>query len=543
MLNECRLYYKDDVTEQQKIDDFETNYSAKNAIRWYTRDCFVYRLLNKAFRTQNIEIIFKFRFFLTDLYNQLNELYHEYTSMLSSIDYTILTLYRGQHLSIDEFKKVENNIGGKLSMNTFLSTTIDKYVALVYAGNGSKRPLNESVLFEMTIDTTVITEKRFADIGGHSYFESENEILISFGSVYRIDSVEEINGGPVWIVKLTFISEENERFCNLLPIATTTDDFHETPNLIFIGNILVEMEQYQKAERFYKMVLNELLPNDSNILEVYNNLAIVYMGYGDTVTALSMAEKALEWIEKYTSSQSKQATNLLTMTYLYLGTIHSENNNHDTALGYYRKCLTYPQDNKSVLSSIYDGIAGEYRHLENLDLALKNQQKCFELACEIFPENHPNIGQYHINLGYIYLKHGDHNDLGFEHLQKGQKIIEEYYPITHPQLALTYYNLGFIYGLLYNINLAYDYFAKALDYGLKSLNSDHPRIKLYRESVSTAKRLLIMTNFEMMYYIKINHPELAADFGEDALEKASLMPTQTTMQDLSNIIHINPDHE
>jgi hypothetical protein len=75
MICECLAQYDDDIVEQIKIEDFQSNYKEKKAIWWYTRDCFLYRLLNKALRTENINIIFKFRFFIRELFYQLkNEL-------------------------------------------------------------------------------------------------------------------------------------------------------------------------------------------------------------------------------------------------------------------------------------------------------------------------------------------------------------------------------------------------------------------------------------------------------------------------------------
>jgi hypothetical protein len=63
----CRKQYKDNEVENRKIGDFEKMYTPDRAVSWYTRDSFVYRLLNKALRTENIDIIYKFRSFITDL--------------------------------------------------------------------------------------------------------------------------------------------------------------------------------------------------------------------------------------------------------------------------------------------------------------------------------------------------------------------------------------------------------------------------------------------------------------------------------------------
>jgi hypothetical protein len=77
MLDEVRYFYRNNPTQLAQINYFQQNYRAEDAINWYSRDSFVYRLVNKALRTQNLGIIFKFRFFIRDVYEQLKKLYHE----------------------------------------------------------------------------------------------------------------------------------------------------------------------------------------------------------------------------------------------------------------------------------------------------------------------------------------------------------------------------------------------------------------------------------------------------------------------------------
>ncbi|CAF0788094.1 unnamed protein product [Didymodactylos carnosus] len=52
LLRQLRHYYKDNEIELDIITDFENDYSSQNAITWYLRHTFLYRLLNKACRTQ-----------------------------------------------------------------------------------------------------------------------------------------------------------------------------------------------------------------------------------------------------------------------------------------------------------------------------------------------------------------------------------------------------------------------------------------------------------------------------------------------------------
>ncbi|CAF1633575.1 unnamed protein product [Didymodactylos carnosus] len=60
MLDKCREYYAWNETEMKKIEEFETTYYKDKAIEWYTRDAFVYRLVNKALRTEDVELLYLF---------------------------------------------------------------------------------------------------------------------------------------------------------------------------------------------------------------------------------------------------------------------------------------------------------------------------------------------------------------------------------------------------------------------------------------------------------------------------------------------------
>ena len=59
MLDQCRFEYRNNQTELMKIDYFDMYCSNENILNWYTKDAFLYRLLNKAFRTR------KYKFYLS----------------------------------------------------------------------------------------------------------------------------------------------------------------------------------------------------------------------------------------------------------------------------------------------------------------------------------------------------------------------------------------------------------------------------------------------------------------------------------------------
>ncbi|CAF0817049.1 unnamed protein product [Adineta steineri] len=194
LLHFARVYYTDNDLELQRINNFDKTYKPSEASEWYTSDSFVYRLLNKAIRTENIDLLFACRFFITDLHHQLESLHKPYIERICSYDLSELLVYRGQQMTSDDFNKLKANIGELISINSFLSTSLDRQVALMYAGDKTIHPTMESVLFKIKIninENSKTHQHPFASISEFSRFEDEQEVLFSLSSMFRIESIDE----------------------------------------------------------------------------------------------------------------------------------------------------------------------------------------------------------------------------------------------------------------------------------------------------------------------------------------------------------------
>jgi hypothetical protein len=211
MIEMCRLKYTDSPVDLRKIDEFEQTYSHRDAIKWYTTDSFLYRLLNNSLRLEDIDTLFKLRYYIYDLHNQLAQLQISYIQSLP-INEPILTLYRGQRINITELKKLRENVGKLISMNSFLSTTNDVQAAVFFSGDGSlDNPETEvSVLYQISIDIRVPHSIPFAKVNYVSVYKDEDEVLFSMASVFEIGAVEQY--GNLWVVDLTFINKEDEEW-------------------------------------------------------------------------------------------------------------------------------------------------------------------------------------------------------------------------------------------------------------------------------------------------------------------------------------------
>ena len=67
LISFCQQQYKTNPAELKIIKEFERDYTSNRSLWWYTRQSFIYRVLNKALRVQNINILYLFRFLIRDL--------------------------------------------------------------------------------------------------------------------------------------------------------------------------------------------------------------------------------------------------------------------------------------------------------------------------------------------------------------------------------------------------------------------------------------------------------------------------------------------
>ncbi|CAF1192598.1 unnamed protein product [Rotaria sordida] len=94
LISICRKQYQGNQHELAILHEFEQNYLADKALWWYSRESFLYRILNKALRVRNIDLLYSFRFFIRDLRMQLEQ--NQWSSRV--------IVYRDQFMSKDEIE-------------------------------------------------------------------------------------------------------------------------------------------------------------------------------------------------------------------------------------------------------------------------------------------------------------------------------------------------------------------------------------------------------------------------------------------------------
>ena len=289
MFTECRLYYIDNPTEVKKIDDVKNSYNATNAIWHYTTDTFLFRLVGRAFRSEDFEHIFKFRRYIIDLHWELDKLIKEQEILQETI-----RLYRGKKLCTTILQQLRDNAGALISMNGFLSTTHNRQTALeVFAGAGQSINDRESVLFEFCIDEAI--SETYARISWLSQYPEEEEVLFTIGSIWRINSVKKEND-QYWIVTLSSCSDVYFKMIQFFEEVTDDSTF------LMLGDVLRELGQHTKAEKFYYKMLDEPIIKDEIRAILYYNIAMINIEQNKDSEALRNLHEARK-IYSYKSNQ------------------------------------------------------------------------------------------------------------------------------------------------------------------------------------------------------------------------------------------------
>jgi hypothetical protein len=188
-LTYCREQFVDNPIELKNVDKIEKEYRDHQPIWWYTYQCFLYSMLNRALRVMEVDLIVKMGFLVRDFHNHIVELHAEQYVEQNHLD--VLTVYRGQGLSQTDFEQLMKSHGGLLAFNNFLSTSKNHDVSLSFARRTMATSDLVGVLFVMKIDPS-ISATPFANVRNVSYYQREEEILFSMHSVFHIGQVKQI---------------------------------------------------------------------------------------------------------------------------------------------------------------------------------------------------------------------------------------------------------------------------------------------------------------------------------------------------------------
>jgi tetratricopeptide (TPR) repeat protein len=480
----CRDAFADNEPELKNVKKLERKYRDETPIWWYTYECFLYPMLNRALRLMDVDLIIKMGFFIGDLHRHIDELHKEQFDGHQSG--TSLTVYRGQGMSKIEFEKMTATKGGLLSFNCFLSTSKDRAVSLGFANRAATNPDLVGILFIMTIDPAQSTTP-FASVADVSYYK-EDEVLFAMNTVFRIRDIKPMGGNHRLFQVELILTSDNDKDLRLLTDRIREETFPDDEGWYRLGSVLLQMGQFKKAQQVYEILL-EQATEESEKAPIYGQLGLIKYQQGEYQEAITFDEKALEIYKKTLPPNHPD----LAKFYNNIGLVYDNVGDYLKALSSHEKALEIEQQslppNHPDLAMSYNNIGNVYESMGAYSKALSYYEKALEIRQQSLPPNHPDLASSYGNIGLVYYNMDEYSK-ALSYYEKDLEIKQQSLPPNHPDLGSSYNNIGVVYKNMGEYSKARSFYERAVDIAQQSLPSNHPTLKQLQKNLENIKKKL-----------------------------------------------------
>jgi tetratricopeptide (TPR) repeat protein len=358
-----RFNYDKNPIQLNLIDQYEkTDYHQISAIEWYTRECFISSMINRALRLYDIEILNKIAFFIRDLNKQIQDLHTK------STDTKNFSVFYGQGISNDQLEKFKMNIYGLISFDSFLLTTMDKELSRYFAKqSGNDRKLI-SILYRIEIDRS----KSSTPFVLLDQYDTDQYVLFSLDSFFRIHHLERLEEN-FWQMNLILIDNNEQQLKDLIKPNRISKGFFS------LGQLMFQMNDLNKANNIFQVLLqNTNTINSKELVSIHRMLGRIYQKTEDFPSALFHYQECMKTESTYLSPNDPS----LSLTLASIGVILEKLGDLNQALEYYKRAADNQKIDPSILAFYYISIGRiHYKQGENIEarknfeLALKFEQK------------------------------------------------------------------------------------------------------------------------------------------------------------------------
>lgn len=437
-----REIHQGSSTHLSIIDEFERTYTPAEALWWCLKDSFISRLLTKAFQGQTIDVLYLLRFFLQDVHEQLR---------LNPGCSSVIRVYCGQFFSHEDAQTLKKSIGDYISINSFLSTTLNCQTALKQLTNSKK---SNGFLFEIDADPNLVGIKSFG------LTNQPGEVLFMPSSIFRLDDII-CQANQSIILRMTLLSDNDSQLqmhVNSLKPEMNTEEM----NSLIFGEILCKMGKLIDAEKYYQRLLTKYTADDDfySMAECYFGLGSISTERNDEKTSLEYHQQSLHYKKQIFDEDHPSIAD----SYNSLADIERKKGHSSQALELYHRALNiwtcaYGTDHPKI-GMCLNNIACIYGEGKDFEKTLEYQVKALEIMQKHFPAEHLCLGQAHNNIGSVYRCLSQY-ELALEHYQISMKIKSKSFSSKHPAMASAYQNIASVYEEMNSCQQALEYYGKA----------------------------------------------------------------------------------
>lgn len=475
LVEHCRRAYADNERQLDIISEFENTYTPTSAVRWYTRDCFLHTVLNRALRTQNIEVIMKLGFFIRDLHEQIKQLH------LQSTDSASFSVHRGQEISKIDLESLRQHTGCLMSFNHFLSTSKREDVAKRYARQYRTNSDTTAVIFRMEIDPSV-SSTPYAALDNSSYYEhNEKEVLFSTHTVFRIGDVALTDDGFQQIT-LT-LTNDNDR-CLAHLAEHLRSEMSTCTGLHRMGALLIRMGEFDRAENIFSLILKRTSPDkNADLAALHHQLGCVNDERGDLAAAYEHYHLSIFNQMHYLSAEHPQLAN----NYSKLGLILKKQGKLDDALANFEYALYLDRDatdsDQLQIAARHSNTALVQHELGRHTEALKSYQSALDIFLICLLPEHPDIANTYNSIGRVY-ESTDDKATALSYYEKALGIEQRCLPANHPTLAITHHHIAVILEHFHQYDSAIQHAQDAVEIARHTFGERTAQMQQYRKHLN-----------------------------------------------------------
>ena len=456
MIAFCRLHYAGNQDELDEINEFEKNSSNEKMIEWYMRPCFLSKVLSRALRTQEIDLIFKMRHAMQCLDKQIKAIASKETS----------NMYATLEMTAENANEFQNNIGGLLLFGAFLPATLER------PSTSNFKRTNEGV-------RVIFSIRLGSGCGANIKHLGVADVLINVDTVFRVLSADEHSEG-LWNVSLESVRHTDSHFRKLTD--TRREEMKAPVVILQLTKLLIATNHYPEGDLITELVFSDGSFHGDNTLlaslaAAHHLLGNVDDENGNSEGARNQFFKSLRAFQKFLPDTHP----LLSSSYNNIGSMFYKDDKYDEAIKFHEKALQCQLNSPSPdidAVSIYSANIGavyfERKDYEKAAIHLQRAVKIIEKTA---------AGGKNDNLISIYQKiascfwRTDKAKEALEYYEKTLKLQLNAVPMDTHSVSVTYFNLSTAYASVGQLEKAVESAEKSIEQLLKTRPPDHPEVK------------------------------------------------------------------
>ncbi|CAF4775259.1 unnamed protein product [Rotaria sp. Silwood1] len=295
-------------------------------------------------------------------------------------------------------------------------------------------------------------------------------LLASIGATFQIDSCEYNAKEDLWHIKVHASDKDADLAAEY--IEYQKKKMTESNIALIFGNLLLEMDEYAKAERYFDTILNSSNPNNEEIACIFFNFGRTHRLKGEFDRVINYYHRAYDLHINARPERLASAGKTLNG----LGVVYSELWRQMKA----EECFLQAMElYKISIPKNHVDVAGTLINLGTIDCdrkhfkqALSKYQEAKKICDNSLPPGHPNRALPRVNLGNVHLATGNYES-ALQEYESALKLQEASLPADHADIARTLHNLAIVHTHRGNMIEAKKYLKRAKEIADRTLSLKH----------------------------------------------------------------------